>query len=460
MSPANDSPRPPENDTPVERRHPAHATVWPRMPQLSTSSWRAIGVVALLALALATLAGAGSTTRRVAALPEPGPVATQIATPQPRAWIDAQAVPPPVSTITSKPPPATTAPGRPTFPPAALAPVLSTVTADGIPSVALDAYRRAAARETIRAPGCHIPWPLLAGIGRIESDHGQYGGAALHADGQSTPRIIGIALTGNGTARITDTDRGRLDGDTTFDRAVGPMQFIPSTWAGWGVDGNGDGIADPFNIYDAAAAAADYVCAAGGDLRTSAGQQRAIMAYNASTSYLSIVLSYEAAYAAGLPGVTIPVFGPPPSATSTLPPVNPGPPAALPHTSATPSRHPTTAPATRSTTPRPAATTAASANAPSSTSPTTTAESPSPTTTTPSATTTSPSATTTATSSTSTATSPTATATTTPPTCPTDSPSTSSSPTSSLTATSTATPTCPTDSPSPSATPPPPSPSS
>ena len=32
------------------------------------------------------------------------------------------------------------------------------------------------------------------------------------------------------------------------------MQFIPSTWAGWGVDGNGDGIADPFNIYDAAAA--------------------------------------------------------------------------------------------------------------------------------------------------------------------------------------------------------------
>src|SRR5207344_1846791 len=187
-----------------------------------------------------------------------------------------------------------------------------------------------------------------------------------------------------------------------FDRAVGPMQFIPSTWAGWGVDGNGDGIADPFNIYDAAAAAADYLCAAGGDLRTSAGQQRAIMAYNASTSYLSIVLSYEAAYAAGVPGVTIPVFGSPPSATSTLPPVNPGPPAALSQTTATPSRLPTTAPAARSTTPRPAATTAASANALSSTSPTTTAESPSPTTTTTttttSATTTSPSVTTTATS--------------------------------------------------------------
>ncbi len=454
MSPANDSPRPPENDKPVERRHPAHATVWPRMPQLSTSSWRAIGVVALLALALATLAGASSTTRPVAAVPEPGSVATQIGTPQPRAWIDSQAVPPPVSTITSKPPPATTAPGRPTFPPAALAPVLSTVTADGIPSVALDAYRRAAARETTRDPGCHIPWPLLAGIGRIESDHGQYGGAALHANGQSTPRIIGIALTGNGTARITDTDRGRLDGDTTFDRAVGPMQFIPSTWAGWGVDGNGDGIADPFNIYDAAAAAADYLCAAGGDLSTSAGQQRAIMAYNDSTSYLSIVLSYEAAYAAGRPGVTIPVFGPPPSATSTLPPVNPGPPAALPHTSVTPSRHPTTAATTRSTTPRPAATTAASANAPNSTSPTTTPESPRPTTTSPSATTTSPRATTTSPSATTT--SPRATTTTAAPTCPTDSPST----TSTTTPTSTATPMCPTDSPSSSTESPSPSPSS
>ena len=105
MSLANDSPRPPENDKPVERRHPAHATVWPRMPRLSTSSWRAIGVVALLALALTTLAGAGSTTRRVAALPEPGPVATQIATPQPRAWIDSQAVLPPVSTTASRRPP-------------------------------------------------------------------------------------------------------------------------------------------------------------------------------------------------------------------------------------------------------------------------------------------------------------------------------------------------------------------
>ena len=46
------------------------------------------------------------------------------------------------------------------------------------------------------------------------------------------------------------------------------MQFIPSTWALYGADGNGDGVADPFNIFDAAAAAAHYLCRAGGNLQT------------------------------------------------------------------------------------------------------------------------------------------------------------------------------------------------
>ena len=46
------------------------------------------------------------------------------------------------------------------------------------------------------------------------------------------------------------------------------MQFIPSTWMIYGADGNGDGIKDPFNIFDAALAAANYLCDAGGDLST------------------------------------------------------------------------------------------------------------------------------------------------------------------------------------------------
>lgn len=212
--------------------------------------------------------------------------------------------------------------------PVRTSPVIDALASDGIPSVALDAYRRAARGQSV---ACGIPWPLLAGIGRVESDHGRFAGAQLRSDGSSTRRVIGIALDGAGTALIRDSDRGRLDGDLTFDRAVGPMQFIPSTWAAYGVDGNRDHIVDPFNIYDAAASAARYLCAAGGDLRTSAGQIRAVRAYNDSDSYLASVFGLERAYAAGVPGVTIPIFGVVPALgpPAPLPPVDPGPPAAL-----------------------------------------------------------------------------------------------------------------------------------
>jgi hypothetical protein len=201
----------------------------------------------------------------------------------------------------------------------------------GIPSTALSAYKNAAARETARKPACGITWPLLAGIGRVESNHGRFAGAVLHADGVSTPHIIGIPLNGHGTALIRDTDGGRLDGDTVYDRAVGPMQFIPSTWANWGVDANGDGLTDPFNIFDAAAAAADYLCAAGRDLRTSAGQVHAILSYNYSYDYVSMVMGLERVYA-GQTGVHVPVLpaGPaeprqgPPKHRPPLPPVDPG----------------------------------------------------------------------------------------------------------------------------------------
>jgi hypothetical protein len=212
--------------------------------------------------------------------------------------------------------------------------------ADGIPMTALLAYQGAAQRENKADPACGIPWPLLAAIGRVESDHGRFAGAVLHADGISTPRVVGIPLNGSGTALIRDTDHGRLDGDTVYDRAVGPMQFIPSTWAGYGVDANGDGVADPFNIFDAAAAAAHYLCVAGGNLTTAAGQTRAVLAYNHDASYVATVLNLEQTYAAGVPGVTIPIFPPTPAVQPipSLPPVNPGkPPAVEPTPATTPS---------------------------------------------------------------------------------------------------------------------------
>jgi membrane-bound lytic murein transglycosylase B len=205
---------------------------------------------------------------------------------------------------------------------------VSTLAADGIPTVALNAYRVAAARMASADPGCGISWPLLAAIGRVESDHGRYGGAKLLADGTSSIPIIGPALNGVQWDFISDTDRGRLDGDPVYDHAIGPMQFIPSTWAMYGLDANDDGLADPFDINDAALAAARYLCTAGGNLATLAGQERAVLAYNHSDEYLNLVLATAAAYAAGTP-VTGPVqgitSGPlPQPAGAFLPPVNPG----------------------------------------------------------------------------------------------------------------------------------------
>ncbi|PZS12474.1 MAG: hypothetical protein DLM57_18895, partial [Pseudonocardiales bacterium] len=212
--------------------------------------------------------------------------------------------------------------------------VISGLAANGIPNIALNAYRVAAARMAHVEPGCGIDWALLAGIGREESDHGRFGGATLNADGTSTPRIIGIPLDGNGTALIGDTDHGGIDGDTVYDRAAGPMQFIPSTWAAYGTDATGDGVADIFNINDAALSAARYLCAAGGNLRTVAGQTAAVLAYNHSDEYLAQVLALANAYRTGIPVSGIPVGNisgalPPVTNTGYVPPVNPGPPTAV-----------------------------------------------------------------------------------------------------------------------------------
>jgi len=169
----------------------------------------------------------------------------------------------------------------------------------GVPAVALAAYGAAQLEVAQSDPGCRLSWPTLAGIGWVESDHGRYAGAVLGADGRSTPPIIGIPLDGRpGVARIADSDGGRVDGDPVLDRAVGPLQFIPTTWERWGVDADGDGVIDPFDIDDAALAAAQYLCEAGGDLSTGSGWTRSIYAYNASDSYVLSVRGTADQYAA------------------------------------------------------------------------------------------------------------------------------------------------------------------
>ncbi|MFF0529125.1 lytic transglycosylase domain-containing protein [Nocardia amikacinitolerans] len=170
----------------------------------------------------------------------------------------------------------------------------------GIPRVALEAYGYAAAVMARSRPDCGIAWTTIAGIASVESKHGTHRGSDVDEHGTVVPSIIGIPLDGSpGVALIRDTDGGRLDGDQTYDRAVGPLQFIPETWKRWGVDANGDGVIDPQNIDDAALTAARYLCASGGDLTSERGWQQALMTYNQSTRYLLTVRDRAAAYSVG-----------------------------------------------------------------------------------------------------------------------------------------------------------------
>ena len=171
-----------------------------------------------------------------------------------------------------------------------------TAEATGIPIRALVAYAGAAMVKAEQMPECRISWSTLAGIGKIESDHGRFGGSVFDADGTSTPPIYGVALDGGSTNIIPDSDEGELDGDSEFDRAVGPMQLIPQTWRNWHVDGGEDGVEDPQNIDDAVMAAANYLCRSSVDMDTEEGWRAAVGAYNSSDVYLSNVAAVAVGY--------------------------------------------------------------------------------------------------------------------------------------------------------------------
>ena len=171
----------------------------------------------------------------------------------------------------------------------------------GVPERALVAYAAAELVLASEQPACGVGWNTLAGVGQIETHHGSYGGAVVQPNGDALPRILGPALDGNGFAAIHDTDAGAWDSDAVWDRAVGPMQFIPDTWKRWGADGNDDGVIDPNNIDDAALAAGRYLCASGSML-DAAGWRAAIFSYNHLDSYVDSVAQAANEYAARAAG--------------------------------------------------------------------------------------------------------------------------------------------------------------
>lgn len=172
--------------------------------------------------------------------------------------------------------------------------------ASGIPSRALEAYAGAAISKEQAMPSCGLSWTTLAAIGLAESDHGRHGGSTVGVDGTVTPPIYGIALDGDATAHIPDSDGGAIDGDAKFDRAMGPMQLIPQTWRNWHIDGNGDGIEDPQNIDDAVVATSNYLCRASGDMVSRDGWRAGVLAYNSSDAYAQTVANAANRYAEAL----------------------------------------------------------------------------------------------------------------------------------------------------------------
>jgi membrane-bound lytic murein transglycosylase B len=238
-----------------------------------------------LALALVlVLAGSASTSRQ----PE---AADQVASPS-----SSGADPGPASVTRIEPQPYPTVRGGTPAPAVRISTTRSraqgAVARVDIADVLLTAYRSAAAS----APAsCHLPVSLLAAIGQVES--GSLADVPL--DARHRASVLGPVLDGrHGFKAVKDTDGGRWDGNRRWDRAVGPLQFIPSTWRTFGVDGDGDGVADPQDVEDAAATAAAYLCYGGRDLSRPSTLRAAVLAYNASAAYEALVLTYQKRYAA------------------------------------------------------------------------------------------------------------------------------------------------------------------
>lgn len=137
-----------------------------------------------------------------------------------------------------------------------------------------------------------LRWELLAGIGWIESRHASTGGATVdQLTGTVSPAILGPLLDGTtGRALQAGQWAGQWGITGPWLQAVGPMQFLPATFSGWAVDGDGEGTTNPHDVDDAVPTAASYLC--GGQAGTVSDERQALRRYNNDSNYVDEVIAY------------------------------------------------------------------------------------------------------------------------------------------------------------------------
>lgn len=168
----------------------------------------------------------------------------------------------------------------------------------GVPERALQSYAYAAAIMDRSAPECGIGWPTLAAIGSVMSNHGRAEDARISDNGIVAPELRNLDLADAELAkeRVADTDAGRLDGTSTQDVPMGPMQFSPSRWQQWATDADNDGEPNPDSFDDAALSTARFLCAVGGDLRAPDGWTRAVSQFYPSSLFVMKVHDVSVTY--------------------------------------------------------------------------------------------------------------------------------------------------------------------
>lgn len=126
----------------------------------------------------------------------------------------------------------------------------------------------------------------------------KWGAGGPGRGGDPTLHRFGAERVGGGDP---DTDGGRYDNDTVWDRAVGPMQFIPATWEAVAPQATGKSDPGPQNIFDATRATVAYLCQPHQgqeevDLRDQATLERSLMRYNNSQVYVDTVMGHIKEY--------------------------------------------------------------------------------------------------------------------------------------------------------------------